>query len=57
MCFNLLGYAGIQCEKDIDECENNPCLNGGICNDLINAFSCACATGSVYLIKFILICF
>ena len=30
---------------DIDECASSPCQNGATCNDLVNAFSCECATG------------
>lgn len=29
----------------IDECENNPCENGGECSDLINGFTCSCSAG------------
>jgi hypothetical protein len=36
---------------DGDECTPNPCLNGGICSDLINSYSCDCSavdyTGSI----------
>lgn len=28
--------------SDINECQSNPCLHGGSCNNLINAFSCNC---------------
>lgn len=28
--------------KDIDECANNQCMNGGKCNDGINSYTCAC---------------
>ena len=31
--------------SDIDECANNPCLNGGSCVDRINAFQCQCPVG------------
>ena len=28
-----------------NECESNPCQNGGQCNDLINGYRCDCAEG------------
>ena len=30
---------------EIDECDSNPCGNGGTCNDYINEFNCTCASG------------
>ena len=30
---------------DIDECASSPCMNGGECDDNINAFTCRCADG------------
>ena len=30
---------------DIDDCNPNPCDNGGQCTDLANGYSCACAPG------------
>ena len=30
---------------NIDECAPEPCLNGGACEDLIEAFNCTCTTG------------
>lgn len=39
------GFTGTQCEIDIDECKDQPCLNGGVCQDLINSFKCSCAIG------------
>lgn len=44
LCF-WLGYAGTHCEVDIDECESNPCVNDGICRDLVNGFTCTCQPG------------
>ena len=36
------GYNGTTCENDIDECDPNPCQNGGICEDKINDYNCIC---------------
>ncbi|EDO44612.1 predicted protein [Nematostella vectensis] len=33
---------GITLQLDINECENNPCVNGGTCADQVNSFSCTC---------------
>ena len=30
---------------DIDECQSNPCQNGGNCVDGVNSFTCTCADG------------
>ena len=35
------------CEKDIDECASNPCMNNGTCNNLISKFECICGTDFV----------
>ena len=39
-----LGYKGTQCEKDIDECQSNPCHNKAICYNNVNAYTCTCST-------------
>ena len=46
------GFAGKDCETNIDECEakqlqrtGEKCSNGGQCNDGDNAFSCTCLAG------------
>ena len=28
---------------DIDECASNPCMNGGVCADGRDLFTCTCA--------------
>ena len=30
---------------DINECESNPCENGGTCTDMEDGYSCACESG------------
>lgn len=42
---NLIGFTGYYCETQIDQCQSNPCLNGGICRTLINSFKCDCPQG------------
>ena len=27
---------------DIDECESDPCQNGGTCDDEVNSYTCEC---------------
>ena len=39
----LLFYTFIS--VDIDECDSNPCQNGGTCNDGINSYTCDCIPG------------
>ncbi|XP_054270391.1 protein crumbs isoform X2 [Macrosteles quadrilineatus] len=41
------GFEGKFCDKNIDECRSNPCLNNGTCIDGIAAFACNC-TGTGY---------
>ena len=31
--------------SDDDDCDPDPCLNGGACTDGVDSFSCACAAG------------
>lgn len=31
--------------SDFNECESNPCQNGGTCTDHLNQYSCRCAHG------------
>lgn len=41
-CLCQLGYTGLHCESETNECISNPCLNGGTCTDQLNGFSCSC---------------
>ena len=44
-CDCLAGYAGKVCEINVDDCEPNPCRNGGTCRDHVDEFSCECPEG------------
>ena len=46
-CLCLTGFTGPNCQYDIDDCNPNPCLNGGICRDGINSYSCTCPTTTI----------
>jgi len=46
LCECDTGYEGDRCEVDIDECDPNPCLNGGSCAEGVpGTFACACING------------
>lgn len=44
-CSCLPGWEGIHCENNINDCDENPCLLGANCTDLVNDFSCSCPNG------------
>lgn len=36
---------GNNCEINIDDCNSNPCVNNGTCQDLIKDYQCLCYSG------------
>ncbi|XP_047908054.2 protein crumbs homolog 2 isoform X5 [Anser cygnoides] len=45
LCWCQPGFAGETCFMNIDECESQPCQNGGHCVDLVDGFLCHCLPG------------
>uniref|UniRef100_K1QJF5 Protocadherin Fat 4 n=1 Tax=Magallana gigas TaxID=29159 RepID=K1QJF5_MAGGI len=39
------GLTGTYCEENINECDNNPCQNGGQCTNSEGSFTCSCTDG------------
>ncbi|XP_066994976.2 protein crumbs [Anabrus simplex] len=44
-CICAPGTSGENCEINHNDCESNPCMNGGTCEDQINAYLCECTDG------------
>ena len=39
------GYTGQNCGTEINECQSQPCLFNGTCEDLVDGFRCQCQKG------------
>ena len=47
-CICPLGWSGRLCERDIDDCLEQPCLNGALCEDRPHMrYFCHCPPGFV----------
>ena len=44
-CYFFLLRVGDNCESEIDECDPEPCDNGGTCTDGLAEYTCTCADG------------
>ncbi|XP_053380812.1 uncharacterized protein LOC123562034 [Mercenaria mercenaria] len=44
-CMCHVGWKGQTCDKEVDQCEAEPCDNGGTCSNHGNSFTCDCAQG------------
>lgn len=42
---NISGYAGINCQENINECQNVNCRHGGTCVDGLGSYTCSCLQG------------
>ena len=39
------GWSGSTCEDDIDECAQDPCIEGATCSNTKGGFECICQAG------------
>ena len=41
----IVGWSGVHCDRDVDECAGTPCRNGATCLDGQNSYVCRCLVG------------
>lgn len=44
-CTCRSGFTGDHCQYEVNECDSQPCLNGGACHDGVKTFRCSCSKG------------
>uniref|UniRef100_A0A7N6AGJ0 Delta-like protein n=1 Tax=Anabas testudineus TaxID=64144 RepID=A0A7N6AGJ0_ANATE len=44
-CTCLPGFTGVNCDSQVQECDRQPCHNGGHCLDSENGYECVCPQG------------
>lgn len=44
-CLCDSGWSGKNCDINNNECESNPCMNGGTCKDMTSGYVCTCCMG------------
>jgi hypothetical protein len=44
-CACAPGFAGTDCQTNIDDCAGSPCANGAACNDGVGSYTCSCLKG------------
>ena len=42
MCNCSVGFEGLHCNGDMDDCAGDPCIYPYVCVDLVNSYSCEC---------------
>ena len=45
VCNCSVGYTGLNCSEEINECQSDPCQNNATCRDLIADYQCLCRPG------------
>ncbi len=46
----ISSYDGKNCERNVDDCAQQPCLNGGTCHDGVANYHCECPAGKTGLL-------
>lgn len=42
ICNCTEGWTGVNCSENFNECNSDPCQNGGTCTDGLNNYTCKC---------------